>query len=98
METPELTPVLLRKEVEVHSRPASILVNLPITNTINEQESIQDEMTHANDLEIYSNITELNPTLLRQKSVSHGRSTETMMILDCENDWRMILLIPKEYW
>ena len=86
METPELTPVLLRKEVEVHSRPASILVNLPITNTINEQESIQDEMTHAKDFETFSHITELNPTLLRQKSVSHGRSTETMMILDCEND------------
>ena len=86
METPELNPDLLRQEIELHSRPASILVNLPITNTINEQESIQDEMTHANDLEMFSNITELNPTLLRKRSVVHGRSTETMMILDCEDD------------
>jgi hypothetical protein len=86
LETPELNPDLLRQEVELHSSPASILVNLPITNTINEQESIQDEMTHANDLEIFSNITELNPTFLRQRSVAHGRSTETMIILD----WRMI--------
>ena len=84
--TTEVNPDLLRQEVELHSRPASILVNLPITNTINEQESIQDEMTHANDLETFSNITELNPNLLRQRSVSHGRSTETMMILDCDND------------
>ena len=86
METAELNPDLLRQEVELHSRPASILVNLPITNTINEQESILDEMTHTNDFEIFSNITELNPTLLRQRSVAHGRSTETMMILDCEDD------------
>ena len=86
METPKLNPDLLRQEVELHSRPASILVNIPITNTINEQESILDEMTHTNDFETFSNITELNPTLLRQRSVTHGRSTETMMILDCEDD------------
>ena len=30
------------QEVEFHSRPASILVNLPITNTIREQESSEE--------------------------------------------------------
>ena len=82
--TTELNPDLLRQEVELHSRPASIVVNLPITNTINEQESIQKDMTQ--DLETFSNITELNPNLLRQRSVALGRSTETMMILDCDDD------------
>ena len=39
------------QEVEFHSRPASILVNLPITNTINEQESNAEETINVDQLD-----------------------------------------------
>ena len=39
------------QEVEFHSRPASILVNLPITNTIHEQESKAEETINVDQLD-----------------------------------------------
>ena len=39
------------QEVEFHSRPASILVNLPFTSTIHEQESNIEEPINVNQLD-----------------------------------------------
>ena len=94
------------QEVELHSRPATLLVNVPFTNSINADENAEDDIDvnklddliqtletiqedmpeKQEDLETFEVSGIVNSHLLTKTSATFGRSTDTMTILDCDED------------
>jgi L-lactate utilization protein LutC len=74
------------QEVEFHSRPASILVNLPITNTIHEQESKAEETINVDQLDdLLQTLETIQENIMTQNHKVARRELQKVLTLLVQN-------------